>query len=81
MPKVKSRTIALDLLKLAINPFEVLGIKRGAEFREIKDKFRKKMIEYSNDYKMRIDACLAYDIMIHIEKKKIQKKKKRLMKI
>ena len=76
MPKVKSRTIALDLLKLAINPFEVLGIKRDAEFREIKDKFRKKMIEYSNDYKMRSDACLAYDIMIHIEKKKNSEKKK-----
>ena len=50
---------------LAINPFEVLGIKKNASHWETKSKFREKMIKAFNNDEMRIKVCLAYDMILN----------------
>ena len=52
-------------VSLKINPFLTLGIQKGANFQQVKNKFREKMNEVRNDDELRSKICLAYDIIVN----------------
>ena len=52
--------------KFKINPYKVLGVKKGAPKSEIKAQFRKRMKEVrDDDDDERGDLCLADDIILN----------------
>ena len=50
---------------LDINPYLVLGIPKNATIKQIKIKFREKMLEARNNDQLRAKICLAYDIIVN----------------
>ena len=56
---------------IKLNPFLVLGISNKASFKEIKSKFRTKLMENRYNSEKKAEICLAYDILTNKEFYKI----------
>ena len=58
-------SFGIPLVPLVINPYLVLGIKKGSSINETNNKFREKLAQSKNDNKSKAKICLAYDIIIN----------------
>lgn len=58
-------SFGIPLVPLVVNPYLVLGIKKGSSINETNNKFREKLAQSKNDNKSKAKICLAYDIIIN----------------
>jgi len=55
----------LQLLKMKVNPYLVLGISKDALPVQTKSIFRKRMFDARNNDELRAKICIAYDILVN----------------
>ena len=55
----------LQLLKMKVNPYLVLGISKDALPVQTKSIFRKRMFDARNNNELRAKICIAYDILVN----------------
>ena len=55
----------MNLLKMMVNPYLILGISRNALPVQTKSNFRKKIFEARNNDELRAQICIAYDILVN----------------
>jgi hypothetical protein len=67
MVHLKISRLEISPMKLIINPYRVLGIKKNSSKAETKSIFRKKLNEAGDNYLLKAQICLAYDIIVNRE--------------